>query len=77
MNWTNSHSRVDKSVTVGSCKISLFADDLVLLASSESDLQHALDRFSAACDQVGMKISTKKSDVYHVFLETEASVRSK
>jgi len=41
----------------------LFEDDLVLLAPSERDLQHLLDRFSAACDQTGVKISTKKSEV--------------
>ena len=35
----------------GRCKISrmLFADDLVLLASSESGLQHAINGFAAAC----------------------------
>jgi len=27
------------------------ADDLMLLASSEQHLRHALDKFSAACDQ--------------------------
>ena len=38
MNWINSHSRVDEGVTVGSCRINrvLFADDLVLLASSQN-----------------------------------------
>jgi len=37
MNWIDSHSRVDKGVTVGSCQINrlLFADDLVLLAYSQ------------------------------------------
>jgi len=39
----------------------LFADDLVLLAFSHQALQHALDRFSAACDQTGMKISTESA----------------
>jgi len=28
--------------------------------SSQQGLQHAFDRFSAACDQAGTKISTKK-----------------
>ena len=54
MNWIDSHSRVDEGVTVGSCMI-----NLLLLASSEQDLQHALDQFSAACDQAVMKTSTK------------------
>jgi len=40
------------------------AGDLVLLAFFEwgfQDPQDALDRFSGACDQAGMKISTKKA----------------
>jgi len=37
MNWIDSHSQVDEGVTVGSYRINhlLFADDLVLLASSQ------------------------------------------
>jgi len=31
--------------------------------SSQQGLQHAFDLFSAACDQAGTKISTKKLDV--------------
>jgi len=41
----------------------LFSDDLVLLASSEQGLQLALDRFSAACEQAGINISTKQTEV--------------
>ncbi|TWW71606.1 hypothetical protein D4764_16G0001030 [Takifugu flavidus] len=40
----------------------LFADDVVLLASSARDLQRSLDRFAAACKAAGMKISTSKSE---------------
>ncbi|TWW54336.1 hypothetical protein D4764_06G0008300 [Takifugu flavidus] len=40
----------------------LFADDVVLLASSAHDLQLSLDRFAAACEAAGMKISTSKSE---------------
>ncbi|TWW67374.1 hypothetical protein D4764_02G0004150 [Takifugu flavidus] len=40
----------------------LFADDVVLLASSARDLQLSLDRFAAACEVAGMKISTSKSE---------------
>ena len=49
---------------IGSFKISrlLFADDLVLLADSESGFQRALDGFAAACDCAGMKISTAKTE---------------
>ena len=56
------------SQTIGRCKISqlIFADDLVLLASSESDLQHILNDFAFACDIAGMKISTSKTEVLHL-----------
>ncbi|TWW59276.1 R2DM Retrovirus-related Pol polyprotein from type II retrotransposable element [Takifugu flavidus] len=40
----------------------LFADDVVLLASSACDLQLSLDRFAAACEAAGMRISTSKSE---------------
>ncbi|TWW77601.1 hypothetical protein D4764_12G0009910 [Takifugu flavidus] len=40
----------------------LFADDVVLLASSACDLQLSLDRFATACEAAGMKISTSKSE---------------
>ncbi|TWW57619.1 hypothetical protein D4764_07G0003380 [Takifugu flavidus] len=40
----------------------LFADDVVLLASSARDLQLSLDRFAAACEAAGMKISTSISE---------------
>jgi len=68
MNWIDSNSRVDEGVIVGSCKIHylLFADDLVLHASSEQGLLHTLHRFSAACDQAGMKISTKKTGIMYL-----------
>ncbi|TWW54874.1 hypothetical protein D4764_0244430, partial [Takifugu flavidus] len=39
-----------------------FLDDVVLLASSARDLQLSLDRFAAACEAAGMKISTSKSE---------------
>lgn len=42
--------------------LTLFEDDLVLLASSEWDIQHALGWFAAKCEVVGMKISTSKSE---------------
>ena len=65
MNWTDSHFRVDEGVKVGRCRVNhlVFADDLVLLASSEQGLQQTLDRLSIVCDQVGMKISTEKTEV--------------
>ena len=41
----------------------LFADNLALLSSNKSDLQYALDGFSDACLNVGMKISTAKTEI--------------
>jgi len=34
--------------------------------SSQQGLQHALDRFSAECDQAGTKTNTKKIEVLHL-----------
>jgi len=44
MNRIDSHNRVDEGVTVGSYRINrlLFADALVLLASSQQSLQHSI-----------------------------------
>ena len=44
----------------------LFEDDLVLLASSESGLQHALGGFLEACNIAGMKISPSKTGALHL-----------
>ena len=51
-NWMDKLGRTDECITFEKCKTSwlLFADDLVLLASSESGLQHAFNGFTAACD---------------------------
>jgi len=62
-NWIDNNSPVNKDVTVatvGGCTVNrlLCADGLVLLTSSQQRSQHELDRFSAAYDQAGMKIST-------------------
>ena len=40
----------------------LFADDVVLVASSGRDLQLSLERCAAECEAVGMRISTSKSE---------------
>ena len=60
---------VKKSESCGGVKIGeytvqrlLFADDLVLLDSTQSELQQALDRFSDAFSVAGMKISTTKTE---------------
>ena len=65
MNWIDKCSQADECATIGNCKISrlLFADDLVLLSSTESGLQRALNSFADACNTAGMKISTAKTEV--------------
>ncbi|KAK3539668.1 hypothetical protein QTP70_011124 [Hemibagrus guttatus] len=54
----------EEGVWFGDHRISLliFADDVVLLASSGLDLQHALGRFAAECEAAGMRVSTSKSE---------------
>ena len=50
-------------VKIGECTVQrlIFADDLVLLASTQNGLQRALDRFSDACSVAGMKTSSTKT----------------
>ena len=76
MNWIDKCSQAEECATIGNCKISrlLFADDLVLLSSTESALQRALNSFADACNNsfadacntAGMKISTAKTEVLHL-----------
>ena len=68
MNWIDKCSQADECDTIGNCNISrlLFADDLVLLSSTESGLQRALNSFADACNTAGMKISTAKTEVLHI-----------
>ena len=68
MNWIDKCSQADECATIGNCKISclLFADDLVLLSSTESGFQRALNSFADACNTAGMKISTAKTEVLHL-----------
>ncbi|KAI3360043.1 hypothetical protein L3Q82_014376 [Scortum barcoo] len=57
-------SQGPEGVQFGNHRISslLFADDVVLLTSSNQDLQHALGWFAAECEVAGMRISTSKSE---------------
>ena len=41
----------------------LFADNLASLSLNKSDLQYALDQFSDACLDAGMKISAAKTEI--------------
>jgi len=65
MNWIDKRSQTYECATIGNCKINrlLFADDLILLSSTEYSLQRSLNDFAAACDNAGMKISTSKTEV--------------
>ena len=56
-------------VKIGECTVQrlLFADDLVLLDSTQNGLQQALDRFSDACSVAGMKISSTKTETMCLF----------
>ena len=63
MNWIERRSQISECVKISRL---LFADNLVLLADTESGLQHALDGFAAACDYAEMKISTAKTEVLHL-----------
>jgi len=65
MSWIDSHSRVNRGITLGIRlhEPFVFFRRFVLLASSEQDLQHALGRFSAACEQKRMQIGTGKAEV--------------
>ena len=68
MNWIDKCSQADECATTRNCKISrpLFADDLVLLSSTESGLQRALNSFADACNTAGIKINTAKTEVLHL-----------
>ena len=64
MDRISRRSRGVEGLQVGDLKIAslLFADDVVLMASSAVDLQHSLDQFVAECEAAGMRISTSKSE---------------
>ncbi|KAK7940110.1 hypothetical protein WMY93_003436 [Mugilogobius chulae] len=64
MDRISRRSQGQEGVRFGDHRISslLFADDVVLMAPSNQDLQHALGRFAAECEAAGMKISSSKSE---------------
>ena len=68
MNWTDINSQADECATIRNFKISrlLFDDDLVLLSSTESGLQRALNSFADARNNAGMKISTTETEILHL-----------
>ncbi|KAI3353576.1 hypothetical protein L3Q82_020098 [Scortum barcoo] len=66
-------SQGPEGVRFGNHRISslLFADDVVLMASSGQDLQHVLERFAAECEAAGMRISTSTSKSEAMVLRPE------
>ena len=43
----------------------LFADNCTLNSASEADMQHSIDKFAEACNNFGLTISMKKTEVMH------------
>jgi len=71
-------SRGVESVRFGDLRVAslLFADDVVLLATSDRELQHALGWFAAECEAVGMRVSTSNSEAMVLCRKTvECSLR--
>ena len=66
-------------VTFVKCNVCcmLFADDLALLSSNKSDLQYALDQFSDASLDVGIKISMAKTEIMCLSRYPVSSILSK
>lgn len=62
-----------KGLRLGDVEIShlLFADDLVILAPSSTDLQAAVDSFANECEAVSMKINTSKTETMVISRTTE------
>ena len=74
--------RPDECATIGNCKISrlLFADDLVLLSSTESGLQRALYSFADACNidtRIGKASAVLRALHYSVVMRRELSKKAK
>ena len=68
MNWIDKCSQADECSSIGNCEISrlLFGYELVLLSSTESGLQCALNSFADARDAAGIKISTAKTEILYL-----------
>ena len=65
MDKIHKDSSSSSGVTFGECNARrlLLADDLALFSSNKSDFQYALDRFSDACLDAGMKTITAKTEI--------------
>ena len=71
LNWIDKCIQADECATIGNSKISriLFADDLVLLSSTESGLQRALNSFADACNTAGMNSAVMRTLHYSVVMK--------
>ena len=76
MDKIDKDSSSSSGVTFGECNVwrLLFADGLALLSSNKSVLQYALDRFSDACLDAGIKINTAKTEIIYVFVKAPSPV---
>ena len=65
MDKVDKDSSSSSGVTFGEYNVRhlLFADDLALFSSCKNNLQYALDRFSDACLDAGMKININKTEI--------------
>jgi len=77
MDRISRHSRVEESVRFGDLRIaSLLFGYIVVLATSDHDLQHAQGQFAAECEADGMRVSTSKSEaMVHCQKTVECSLR--
>ena len=77
MNWIDKCSHADECATIGNRKICrlLFANDLVLLFSTQSGLQHTLNSFVDACNTAEMKISTAEIEELYLSMPDQCVLR--
>lgn len=52
----------------------LFADDAAIATHTEDELQYLMDQFSKACDDFGLTISVKKTQILHQGTETNPNI---
>ncbi|GFR92272.1 zinc finger protein 33B [Elysia marginata] len=65
--------RKQRGILINSVNINniRYADDTVILAESEEQLQAMLDRIADKCKEYGMEINTKKTKTSHIGRVTE------
>ena len=73
------HSCGVKDVWFGNLWVTslLFADDVVLMASTCQDLQRTLEQSAAECEAAGMKVSSSKSEAIVLIVLTAHDVKMK